>query len=369
MAGNAHHLSRAGCVSILYQSRLSFWHIFRRRCGVANLEYPSSINRGYRSGLWPLRVFWRLSSYPSSINRGYRSGLHGIDGKTGLYRVSILYQSRLSFWPGAQSPDPTPTVRIHPLSIEAIVLARLRKMSLSSSLRYPSSINRGYRSGKANAANTCEIVRIHPLSIEAIVLACESCPVMPKSAMYPSSINRGYRSGWDDHRPPNWPTAYPSSINRGYRSGSTVPLTSLAIRYPSSINRGYRSGLLLPPKCLCLSCIHPLSIEAIVLAFTQQWRWAVILRYPSSINRGYRSGDGESDTYRSEILVSILYQSRLSFWPRATHPINKAAKGIHPLSIEAIVLAPVLAPWLCRQLRCIHPLSIEAIVLAPANAI
>ncbi len=61
--------------------------------------------------------------------------------------------------------------------------------------------------------------------------------------------------------------------------------------------------------------------------------------------------------------VSILYQSRLSFWRVNIGPSVEYGIGIHPLSIEAIVLA---FSWVTdsNKSQRIHPLSIEAIVLA-----
>ena len=189
------------------------------KAGKLTVKYPSSINRGYRSGLHLPSNFKPDYPYPSSINRGYRSGnaysqidetvggIHPLSIEAivlavtrrlvlGLIEVSILYQSRLSFW------------------------RRIPRLHGYHYRRYPSSINRGYRSGMAAGAAT------------------------PASSKYPSSINRGYRSG-----PTTWyvkedDDTYPSSINRGYRSGPT-PI------WRSAFHR---------------NSIHPLSIEAIVLA-------------------------------------------------------------------------------------------------------
>ncbi len=65
---------------------------------------------------------------------------------------------------------------------------------------------------------------------------------------------------------------------------------------------------------------------------------------------------------RRRRLVSILYQSRLSFW-LGDGQREVYAGCIHPLSIEAIVLA-FYRRRIHRISVCIHPLSIEAIVLA-----
>ncbi len=85
--------------------------------------------------------------------------------------------------------------------------------------------------------------------------------------------------------------------------------------------------------------------------------------YPSSINRGYRSGVAAALNRGIQPLVSILYQSRLSFWQDGFEPVYHFSTGIHPLSIEAIVLATDFRSTR-RLICCIHPLSIEAIVLA-----
>ena len=182
--------------------------------------------------------------------------------------VSILYQSRLSFWPHCPVAAP------------------------AAARRYPSSINRGYRSGSvATIYRSPAPTSIHPLSIEAIVLANLGSTESFASASYPSSINRGYRSGMRSTSVATIYRSYPSSINRGYRSGSDWPPSPpTSSSYPSSINRGYRSG--------------------IGKATRRGWmRW-----YPSSINRGYRSGIVFVYLPVISMLVSILYQSRLSFW-------------------------------------------------------
>ncbi len=85
--------------------------------------------------------------------------------------------------------------------------------------------------------------------------------------------------------------------------------------------------------------IHPLSIEAIVLATSVRSRCVMWYVYPSSINRGYRSGPHFLDRRSSHVTVSILYQSRLSFWLPTIVAIAGHSPCIHPLSIEAIVLA------------------------------
>ncbi len=69
------------------------------------------------------------------------------------------------------TPGPTTKPRIHPLSIEAIVLAEQVLIILP------------------------HVSGIHPLSIEAIVLARKGKTSKPQRNKYPSSINRGYRSG------------------------------------------------------------------------------------------------------------------------------------------------------------------------------
>ncbi len=104
--------------------------------------------------------------YPSSVNRGYRSGCRSYGAEKSLILVSILCQSRLSFW--------------RPLPCKLIICGRV----------YPSSVNRGYRSGTDNHAYRRQyLAGIHPLSIEAIVLA-EATPLYaPKSVcIHPLSI-------------------------------------------------------------------------------------------------------------------------------------------------------------------------------------
>ncbi len=109
---------------------------------------------------------------------------------------------------------------------------------------------------------------------------------------------------------------YPSSVNRGYRSGAALTAINLKLsRYPSSVNRGYRSGFAMPHSTPVIS-------------------W-----YPSSVNRGYRSGIEQYDWYKIDSSVSILCQSRLSFWQDARYGRVGVFDCIHPLSIEAIVLA------------------------------
>ncbi len=70
--------------------------------------------------------------YPSSINRGYRSGIAAVSVSFAIIKVSILYQSRLSFWLGAQIRQDYTWAGIHPLSIEAIVLATRLRASVTS---------------------------------------------------------------------------------------------------------------------------------------------------------------------------------------------------------------------------------------------
>ena len=66
---------------------------------------------------------------------------------------------------------------IQPLSIEAIVLAHYAGSFEEWRDQYPSSINRGYRSGTGRPASPTAQQSIHPLSIEAIVLA--PCSLRP----------------------------------------------------------------------------------------------------------------------------------------------------------------------------------------------
>ncbi len=84
-------------VSILYQSRLSFWLQEAIKAGTQNIVsilYQSRLSfwhPGHAPAVWILL-------YPSSINRGYRSGNDAYGSNPQWYVVSILYQSRLSFW-------------------------------------------------------------------------------------------------------------------------------------------------------------------------------------------------------------------------------------------------------------------------------
>ncbi len=86
--------------------------------------------------------------------------------------VSILYQSRLSFWLASQSPTTTTSACIHPLSIEAIVLAGRRAHGVAwasgVSILYQSRLS--FWQGMNNKFGGL-MESIHPLSIEAIVLA------------------------------------------------------------------------------------------------------------------------------------------------------------------------------------------------------
>ena len=134
---------------------------------------------------------------------------------------------------------------------------------------------------------------------------------------------------------------HPLSIEAIVLAVSLLGCALIFVKYPSSINRGYRSGYLLHPvQRHDGACIHPLSIEAIVLAPDGKTARKVQEKYPSSINRGYRSG---------------VARARLPSF----------AASIHPLSIEAIVLARLpTADYRWPPSPCIHPLSIEAIVLA-----
>ncbi len=157
---------------------------------------------------------------------------------------------------------------------------------------YPSSINRGYRSGICADGNRQSYESIHPLSIEAIVLAVAA-----------------------------WLLAYCYDL-----CIHPLSIEAIVLALPPADTRHVIDG------------IHPLSIEAIVLA--------------AMIARGER--------HLSE--VSILYQSRLSFW-LTWRCASWTLPSIHPLSIEAIVLAQQRQATAHRW-HCIHPLSIEAIVLA-----
>ena len=111
--------------------------------------------------------------------------------------VSILYQSRLSFWLAAQWGGMVALWScIHPLSIEAIVLAAERQISYMDIKRiHPLSIEAivlavqffvAYRRG-------CVVSILYQsrLSFWHNVGANLVKPV----SKYPSSINRGYRSG------------------------------------------------------------------------------------------------------------------------------------------------------------------------------
>ena len=83
--------------------------------------------------------------------------------------------------------------------------------------------------------------------------------------------------------------------------------------YPSSVNRGYFSYLTaLGFGTAAVSCIHPLSIEAISPTY-------------------FTFGNTASAT-----LVSILCQSRLFLLRLEDKYPGQQAPGIHPLSIEAI---------------------------------
>ncbi len=110
---------------------------------------------------------------------------------------------------------------------------------------------------------------------------------------------------------------YPSSVNRGYFSYSLRPVWTLQrCQYPSSVNRGYFSYYSSADVLTYqVRSIHPLSIEAISPTY---W-WGAgphqYFQYPSSVNRGYFSYTQQLRLVQTQLIVSILCQSRLFLLP------------------------------------------------------
>ncbi len=85
--------------------------------------------------------------YPSSVNRGYFSYIeHNLSNTAWIRSVSILCQSRLFLLPLTTLDDDfSRKWGIHPLSIEAISpTLQANSGRRSESKEYPSSVNRGY---------------------------------------------------------------------------------------------------------------------------------------------------------------------------------------------------------------------------------
>ncbi len=190
------------CVSILCQSRLSFWLAGSLRVARSMTDriHPLSIEAIVLAGKRSRCERVKPCIHPLSIEAIVLApGRHGIDRRD--VGVSILCQSRLSFWRAARSSSVS-----NPNSVSILCQSRLSF----------------WRRSSANGTVSTRS-RIHPLSIEAIVLASlGSAPMASVWTQYPSSVNRGYRSGFLAKGGAMIAHRYPSSVNRGYRSGSAV---------------------------------------------------------------------------------------------------------------------------------------------------